>query len=137
MADDAARLWEKDHGYDANGHQQKTACRAVVDCPVCGKEIELISDTESWVRTNDGRWDHSEYGPAQGVCCDRLIVDSWDACRVYDLSQTDDDDDDDEDDDSDDPERTPLESEVVEEQRQRREAIARADRGHDLGGEAG
>lgn len=79
--------WEKDLGFDDERHQQKQCCMAIAECPVCGKEVELVADTEAWTEGNDGRWLHTEYGPAMGVCCDRLIADWFEGCFVYDLSQ--------------------------------------------------
>jgi hypothetical protein len=55
-------------------------------CPRCGQEVELIADTEEWKRSYSGRWRHSSYGPALGECCGQLIVDSFDGCKVYELS---------------------------------------------------
>ena len=77
--------WEKDLGFDAEGHQRKEACRAIAECPVCGAEVELIADTEAWTQGSDGRWYHSEYSPSAGVCCHRLIVDDFNGCKVFRL----------------------------------------------------
>jgi hypothetical protein len=77
---------EVDHGFDADGRQWKEKVFGIAACPVCGEDVELVAETEVWVQGDDGRWVHSGYGPAQGVCCDRLVVDSWDGCSVYDLS---------------------------------------------------
>jgi hypothetical protein len=79
------RFWEKDKGYDAEGYQRKEQCSAVGECPACGKEVDLTSETEAWTQGEDGRWNHSEYGPAMGTCCDKLIVDYWEGCFVFDL----------------------------------------------------
>jgi hypothetical protein len=79
------RFWEKNHGFDADGRERREQCMAIADCPVCGKEVELVADTESRFKGDDGRWHHDEYGPAQGVCCNRLIVDYWEGCFVYNL----------------------------------------------------
>lgn len=77
--------WEKDLGFDADGFQRKQACQGIGRCPTCGKDVELVAETEEWVE-RDGRKVHNSYGPACGVCCDVLIVDSWDGCSAYDLS---------------------------------------------------
>jgi hypothetical protein len=78
---------EIDRGYDADGYRRKEACLAVTGCPVCGRELFLISDTESWTEGEGGRWEHDEYGPAEAVCCGRLVVDTWDGCFVYRLAE--------------------------------------------------
>ena len=90
--------WEKDHGFDEDGHQRKEACLAITECPACGKEVELVGDTEAWTEDDDGRWVHAEYGPATGSCCDKLIVDSFEGCHVYSFSEGVSDEDCDEDD---------------------------------------
>jgi hypothetical protein len=77
--------WEKDHGFDAENHQHKEACLALAQCPVCGKDVELIAETESWTADDEGRWVHDSYSPATGICCDKLIADWWEGCFVYDL----------------------------------------------------
>lgn len=77
-----AWAWEKDNGFDAEGFQRKEACLGIGRCPECGKDVELVAETEEWVE-RDGRMVHNGYGP---VCCDVLIVDSWDGCSAYDLS---------------------------------------------------
>ncbi len=82
--------WEKNHGFDETGHERRQKRMGVVACPVCRSTVDLIADTEEWTQGDDGRWQHNQYGPAQGVCCDRLIVDSFDGCKVYDLRAEDD-----------------------------------------------
>lgn len=78
---------EIDRGYDADGYRRKEACLAVTDCPACGRELFLVSDTESWIQCEGGRWEPDSYGPARAVCCGRLVVDSWDGCSVYRLPE--------------------------------------------------
>jgi hypothetical protein len=85
--------WERDHGFDTEGYQRKQACLAIAACPVCGKEVELAADTESWTEGEDGRWAHDGYGPAMGVCCDRLLADWWEGTFAFDLSHAVSDDD--------------------------------------------
>ncbi len=86
MSDDSWH-WEKDHGFDAEGHQRKEACLGFTVCPVCGGDVELVADTEEWTQDDNGRWIHSSYGPAQGVCCNHLIASWWDGTFVYKLSE--------------------------------------------------
>lgn len=74
----------KDHGFDAKGYQRLERLDAVVDCSVCGEEVALWSDTESWI-VRGGKKMHSSYGCAQGVCCGRLYVDSFEGCFEYKL----------------------------------------------------
>lgn len=81
--------WERDHGFDAEGYQRKEACLAIAECPVCRKEVELVAETESWARDDKGRWLHEDYGPAMGVCCDRLIADWEEGTFAFDLSRKD------------------------------------------------
>lgn len=66
-----------DHGFDADGRERKEKVFGLAACPVCGGDVELVAETEVWVRGDDGRWHHNEYGPATGVCCERLVVDSF------------------------------------------------------------
>ena len=86
--------WEKNHGFDAEGHERREACHGIAECSVCGKDVELIAETEGWTQGDDGRWHHLDYAPAIGVCCGKLIADWFDGCFVYDLSNTDDQEDD-------------------------------------------
>lgn len=75
-----------DHGFDEEGRQRKERCDGVARCPVCREDVMLLSDTEVWEKDEEtGRWLHESYGPSQRVCCDRLIVDYFDGCFVYDL----------------------------------------------------
>lgn len=88
MADDAWTLGrEVDHGYDPDGCRRKEACLGVCDCPVCGRELFLVADTECRTEGEGGRWEHDGYGPAEAVCCGLLVVDSWDGCSVYRLAE--------------------------------------------------
>jgi hypothetical protein len=78
--------WVKDHGFDSENHQRKEACLGLADCPTCGKEIELVADTESWTFDDmSGKWLHQDYSPAIGACCGNLIVDSFEGCCIYSL----------------------------------------------------
>lgn len=72
-------------GFDETNHERRERLDAIVECPRCGEELGLIADTEAWTKGRDGRWEHSEYGPAMGVCCGLLFADSWDGCRTYEL----------------------------------------------------
>jgi hypothetical protein len=52
------------------------------ECPTCGNEVLLFSDPHEWQRTRRRRWKVTGYGPATGDCCDNLIVDDFNGCRV-------------------------------------------------------
>lgn len=84
MGDDSW-AWTKNHGFDSTNHERRERCEAIVECDTCGKDVELIADTESWTQANDGRWLHESFGPSQGVCCHNLYVQSFEGCFRYDL----------------------------------------------------
>ena len=80
------------HGMDDSGHQRFEKLFAIAKCPDCGKDVELVAETEGWTESpfpeelqGPRCWVHMDYGPAMGVCCHNLIVDSWDGCHVYNL----------------------------------------------------
>ena len=81
------RTWDAGSDHDdgrPRERRERVAGHAV--CPQCESLIELTDDTEAWTLDEDARvWRHSEYGPACGVCCDNLIVDSFEGARVYRL----------------------------------------------------
>jgi hypothetical protein len=72
--------------YDADGFERRRTVMGEAECPKCGKPVPLEADTDCWRQGDGGRWDHAGYGPACGVCCGLLVVDSWDGCDVYDLT---------------------------------------------------
>lgn len=73
-------------GFDAGGYERRERLEAIVECVVCGKDVECWSDTEEWTRMRDGRWRHAFYGGAMGQCCGRLYADCIsDGYRVFDL----------------------------------------------------
>lgn len=74
-------------GFDADGHERRERLEAIAECGGCGSKVELRSETEEWRQGRDGRWRHSSYGPAQGICeaCSLLYVASWDGCQCYKL----------------------------------------------------
>lgn len=76
--------WEKTR-VDADGHERREVCQGLAECPVCGRDVELIAQTESWVQDADGFWRHQDYGPAQGVCCQRLMAGWYEGGFVFDL----------------------------------------------------
>ena len=73
--------------FDADGYERREACLAVAECPTCGRDVELIAETEQWVEDDDGRWLHDGYVPATGECCEVLIADWWEGCFVFALNQ--------------------------------------------------
>lgn len=78
----------KNHGFDADGYERRERLESVVDCSVCDEEVALWSDTESWVVKPDGKRLHSSYGPAQGCCCGRLYVHSFEGCFEYKMRES-------------------------------------------------
>ncbi len=75
----------KNHGFDVTGHERRERLEAVVECDTCGKDVLCWSDTETWTEAEDGRWAHSSYGAAQGVCHQTLYVSSSEGCFRYKL----------------------------------------------------
>jgi len=76
----------RNHGFDETGHERRERVDAIVECPVCGNEVALWSDTEEWKRGDDLRWHHSRYaGCAMGECCGKILVDTFDGSFVLDL----------------------------------------------------
>ena len=69
---------------DKDDREIRERLEVVVECDTCGKDVELWSDTESWIEV-DGEWKHQFYGPAQGVCCEWLYVSSFEGCFRYHL----------------------------------------------------
>ena len=45
----------KDHGFDADNHQQLERLEAIAQCPGCGDEVLCWSDTEEWTRERDSQ----------------------------------------------------------------------------------
>jgi hypothetical protein len=82
-----ADLGKVERSMDERGREVLKRLEAVVECDTCGKEVEMWSDTEEWVK-EAGRWVHNQYGPAQGVCCQNLYVDSFEGCFRYKLEHT-------------------------------------------------
>jgi hypothetical protein len=72
--------------WDADGYERRERVEAIAECPTCGRDVELVADTEAW-QFRGGRWRHTEYGPATGECCDLVIVDSFDRCIVLDFTR--------------------------------------------------
>jgi hypothetical protein len=79
---------------DSQGHERRERLEAIVGCPKCGETVRLWSETEAWTQgdkvdreTGERPWNHSEYGPAMGVCetCHVLIVDDFNGCRWFQL----------------------------------------------------
>jgi hypothetical protein len=91
------------HGFDATGHERRERLEFVGDCPKCGRRVEGWAETEEWTASygeatgNDwglvmqekpARWKHESYGPAAGVCCGLLFVDTFEGMKTYRLSET-------------------------------------------------
>jgi phage FluMu protein Com len=71
----------KYHGYDDEGYERRERLEGIVDCPRCGKAVELWSATETWTYAHE----HCEYGCAMGVCCNLLMVDGFDGLETFKL----------------------------------------------------
>lgn len=69
--------WEKVR-VDVSGRECREALAGTVECLKCGKDVELVAETEEWVRADDGTWRHSRYGGAMGVCCGLLYAEQPD-----------------------------------------------------------
>lgn len=81
---------EKNHGFDAEGYERREALHAISECPQCGNEIECWAETDQWTEGDDGKWHHSGYGGAHGVCetCSVLVADCLsDGFQAFDLKQ--------------------------------------------------
>lgn len=72
--------WIDEHGRECR--RRREGC---VLCPRCRCEVPLEAETEAWTEAEDGRWEHSEYGPALGFCCDLLIAEDFNGCFAYEL----------------------------------------------------
>lgn len=80
------RVWhlQRDGAYEV---RSKTL--AVVECPQCGEEVDLVGETDEWIQTSRRRWEHEGYACATGVHCGLLLVDDpWDGARAFYLDQT-------------------------------------------------
>lgn len=77
----------KNHGFDEDGYERRERVDAICECPTCGKEVAMWSDTEEWTKGKDGRWHHSQYaGCAMGECCGKVLIDTFDGSFVLELS---------------------------------------------------
>lgn len=78
----------KNRGFDSKGYERRSRLDALATCPKCGQEVECWAETEAWTQGEDGRWLHSEYGGACGMCetCQLLIADCLsDGYQVFDM----------------------------------------------------
>lgn len=65
----------RNHGFDDKGYERRERFDVIVECPACGEEVALWSDTEEWTKGKDGRWHHHMYaGAGHGECCGRCFV---------------------------------------------------------------
>jgi hypothetical protein len=79
---------EKLRRFDDDGCERRERLDAIALCPKCGADVLCWADTEEWTEGDDGRWHHSGYGGAMGVCekCNLLIADCLaDGFQVFDL----------------------------------------------------
>lgn len=71
------------HGFDKDGYERRRKVTAICECPTCGNEVSMWSETEEWHQQPDGRWHHSHYDACStGECCGQVIIDTWEGCFV-------------------------------------------------------
>lgn len=65
----------RNHGYDAEGYERRERVDAIVECPTCGTEVALWSETADWTKAEDGHWIHRMYAAcAMGECCGKVLI---------------------------------------------------------------
>jgi hypothetical protein len=90
------QAWTED---ETGSYEHREIVGAIAKCPTCGRDVELLSDTDGWEELEPPAalrraayanrqplpkvWLHDGYGPDMGECCGDLIVDSFDGCKVY------------------------------------------------------
>jgi hypothetical protein len=77
--------WERDD--EGVLRERRHEAVATVVCERCGADLDLVAETEGWVRDDEGRWAHESFGPGTGECCGLLYADWFDGCHVYDLGE--------------------------------------------------
>ena len=67
---------EEKTGFDEKGYEHRWLLAAIAECPICGKEVAMWSQTECWVHhRKDNRWHHEEYDACPtGECCGNTII---------------------------------------------------------------
>lgn len=70
---------------DGRERERRRRRMGSVRCPRCRCEVPLEAETNVWTQREDGRWGHSEYGPALGFCCGLVIADDFNGCFAYEL----------------------------------------------------
>lgn len=73
-------------GFDDTNHERRERVTAICECPTCGEDVALWSDTEEWRQGTNGRWYHLHYSACSiGECCGKVLIDTDDGCMVLDL----------------------------------------------------
>lgn len=75
------QLWQ----FDQNGFEIRKRCAAIIECPECGKDVELVQETEEWHKQAEGNHIHWQYGSPEGECCSTLFVDHGGVIQMYEL----------------------------------------------------
>lgn len=73
-------------GFDDTGRERRRKVTAICDCPTCGQEVSLWSETDEWTKRQDGKWHHIGYDAcSMGECCGNVLIDTFDGAMVIDL----------------------------------------------------
>lgn len=81
-----SELGVKSIAWDDQGYEHRTEVVGIVECVVCGNDVEIESETMAWEEGEDGRWHHlDDGGLATGQCCGKLYADWWEGTHVYDM----------------------------------------------------
>lgn len=74
-------------GFDDTGHERRRRMDCVVECPTCGAEVYLWSETDEWVESK-GKWRHHGFDAmSTGECCGKVIMDWWEGTFVLDPNE--------------------------------------------------
>lgn len=76
-------------GFDDTAHERRRQVTAICECPTCGEEVAMWSETEEWCKGKDGRWNHLNYdGCSTGECCGKVLIDTFDGSYVLEIPKT-------------------------------------------------
>lgn len=80
--------WERHYGWSGDGYERREACLTLIACPRCQAAVELVAETAAWTQGEDGRWQHTEYGPPVGEHCGLAFLDDpFTGVKAYRLPQ--------------------------------------------------
>jgi hypothetical protein len=62
--------------FDTKGYERRVRVEAIAACPMCGKDVAMLSETEEWRQEKNGpRWLHQSYDCCStGECCGQVII---------------------------------------------------------------